>query len=164
MTVDNRPPAAIGRGHPVPRRALAIIAIALGLAVVASGCTPHYELRFETSGAPLTGPQAEQHASGVDIATLASVTATDAVAMRTRVLADLRTRGDLGTRAADLLTAGFPARTTAVPVLVRASTVDAIDAIIVVEAFGGAGENLVHRRLWVFDRATGAVVRAASFR
>jgi hypothetical protein len=84
--------------------------------------------------------------------------------MRGQVLADLRTRGELGQRAADLLTVGFPERTAAVPVLVRASAVDGVDAVIVVEAFGSQGENLTHRRLWVFDLASGAVLRAASFR
>lgn len=146
------------------RRAFVTIAIVLGLAVVVSGCAPRYELRFETSGTPLTGPQAEQLAAGVDISALSSVTATDAVAMRAQVLTDLRTRGELGQRAADLLTVGFPERTSAVPVLVRASSVDGADAVVVVEAFGGAGESLTHRRLWVFDRTSGAVLRAASFR
>jgi hypothetical protein len=148
----------------VSRRTLVLIAIVLGLAAAASGCSPRYALRFETSGTPLTGPQAEQLASSTDISALASVTATDAAGMRAQVLADLRTRGELGQRAADLLTAGFPENTAAVPVLVRASTVDGIDAVIVVEAFGSPGENLTHRRLWVFDRASGAVLRAASFR
>jgi hypothetical protein len=148
----------------VSRRTLFIIAIVLGLVAIGSGCNPRYALRFETSGTPLTGPQAEQLASTTDISVLAGVTATDAVAMRAQVLADLRTHGELGQRAADLLTVGFPENTAAVPVLVRASTIDGVEAVIVVEAFGGAGESLTHRRLWVFDRASGAVLRAASFR
>lgn len=146
------------------RRAFAFIAILIGLSALAAGCSPRYALRFETTGAPLTGPQAEALASTTDIRALASITATDAIGMRAQVLADLRTRGDLGQRVADLLTVGFPESTSAVPVLVRASTVDGIDAVIVVEAFGSEGENLTHRRLWVFDRVSGAVLRAASFR
>lgn len=148
----------------MPRRIFLVLSIFVGLTAFVSGCGPRYSLRFETSGAPLTGPQAEQLASSTDISALASVTASDAVPMRTQVLADLRTRGDLGQRAADLLTTGFPDRTAAVPVLVRASTVDGADAVLVVEAFSSDGSNLTHRRLWVFDRSSGAVIRAASFR
>jgi hypothetical protein len=84
--------------------------------------------------------------------------------MRASVLSQLRAKGGLGARAADLLTTGFPARTPSVPVLVRGSHVDGVDAVIVVEAFGSAGGMLVHRRLWVFDRATGSVLRAVSIR
>jgi hypothetical protein len=84
--------------------------------------------------------------------------------MRANVLADLRTRGSLGRRAADLLTIGFPARTASVPVLVRACLVDGKDAILVVEAYGSPGGTLTHRRLWVFDRVSGALLLAASFR
>ncbi len=146
------------------RRALATIVIALGIATIASGCAARFALRFEESGPALSGLEAERLAAGTDISTLASVTATDAVAMRMQVLSDLRTRGALGQRAADLLTIGFPERTASVPVLVRGSTVDGVDSIIVVEAFGSDGGPLTHRRLWVFDRASGAMTRAASFR
>jgi hypothetical protein len=138
--------------------------VALVLTAVAAGCAARYELRFETSGSPLTGPQAEQLAATTDISTLASVTTTDAIVMRTKVLSDLRTRGELGQRTADLLTVGFPERTAAVPVLVRACTVDGVEAVLVVEAFGEEGGTLTHRRLWVFDRASGGILRAASFR
>lgn len=145
------------------RRTLVPIAVVFLLITAAAGCAARYELRFETSGSPLTGPQAEQLAATTDISTLASVTTTDAVAMRTKVLSDLRTRGELGQRTADLLTVGFPERTAAVPVLVRACAVDGVDAVLVVEAFGGVGGTLTHRRLWVFDRASGQILRAASF-
>ena len=148
----------------MPRRALALIVIALGIAAIATGCAARFELRVEESGPTLTGLEAERLAAGTDIGALASVTATDAVAMRTKVLSGLRTRGNLGQRAADLLTIGFPEHTASVPVLVRASTVDGVDSIIVVEAFGSDGGLLTHRRLWVFDRASGAITRAASFR
>lgn len=142
---------------------LAVVTL-LTIALVATGCTRAFKVRVEESGAALTGSQAERLAAETDISQLASVSSTDAVAMRATVLADLRTRGALGIRAADLLTVGFPERTTAVPVLVRASSVDGVSAVVVVEAFGSAGGTLAHRRLWVFDRATGAVLRAASVR
>jgi hypothetical protein len=144
-----------------------MIAISVGLAALAclaAGCAPRFELRFETSGPALTGDAAQQLAATTDISALAGVTTTEAVTMRASVLADLRTSGSLGRRTADLLTIGFPARTPSVPVLVRACPVDGKDAILVVEAYGSPGGTLTHRRLWVFDRASGALLLAASFR
>jgi len=146
-----------------PRTRPALIA-ALALVVVLAGCARGFEVRVEETGAPLTGAQAEALAAATDVSALASVSATDSVDMRATALGGLRTRGKLASSAADMLTNGFPERTRAVPVLVRGSKVDGVDAVVVVEAFGSAGEMLTHRRLWVFDRATGAVLRAASFR
>lgn len=146
------------------RRGLAIIALVVGLAGIATGCTPRFQVRLESNGPALTSATARQLAAATGIGALASVTTTDAVAMRATVLADLRARGSLGQRAAELLTAGFPAKTASVPVLVRACRVDGTDAILVVEAYGSAGGTLTHRRLWVFDRSSGALLLAASFR
>jgi hypothetical protein len=143
---------------------VAALALALSLCVSASGCARPFALVIEEKGTALTGVQAERLAAGTDISALASVSTTDSVAMRTTVLADLATRGDFGVRARDLLTAGFPESTASVPVLVRGCSVDGVDAILVVEAFGSAGGMLTHRRLWVFDRASGAILRAASVR
>lgn len=147
------------------KRTIVAVVLALTIVMLAAGCAKKFEVRLEDGGAPLTGAQAERLAATTDISALSSVTTTEAVAMRVKVLGELRTRGALGTRAADLLTIGFPARTAAVPVLVRASKVDGVDAVVVVEAFGSSGGGtLVHRRLWVFDQASGAILRAASVR
>ena len=146
------------------RRALIAPIALLALALLVGGCSRAFDVKIEPSGPALTGAQAERLAASADISALASVSSTDAVATRARVLADLRTRGALGARAADLLTSGFPPRTAAVPVLIRSCEVDGVDAVVVVEAFGSSGGMLTHRRLWVFSSATGAVLRAASFR
>jgi hypothetical protein len=146
------------------RARLALVAVLASLALAACGrpaATP--TVRFETGGAPLTSAAAETLAASTDIRAFASVTSTDAPALRAEVLEQLRAKGDAGVRAAELLTKGFPARTASVPVLVRLCAVDGIDAVVVVEAFGDAGATLTHRRLWIFDRATGALLRAASF-
>jgi hypothetical protein len=155
-------PAPPEENPPVHAR-IAALAVTLTLALAVTGCARPYALAVEETGAPLTSAQAEQLAAASDISPLASVSATDAVAMRTTALKDLSARGAFGARAAELLTIGFPEKTASVPVLVRGSTVDGVDAILVVEAFGSEGGMLVHRRLWVFDRSTGAVLRAASF-
>jgi hypothetical protein len=149
--------------HMVHARSVAAAAIALIL--VSAGCSRPFQVRVEDNAAALTGAQAERLAAQTDISSLTSVSTTDSVAMRAQVVADLRTRGALGARAADLLTTGFPPRTASVPVLVRGCKVDGVDAVLVVEAFGSSsGGMLTHRRLWVFDRATGALLRAASVR
>ena len=146
------------------RARLALVAVLASLALAACGrpaTTP--TLRFEAHGAPLTSTAAAALAASTDIAPLASVTSTDAPAVRTKMLGVLRAKGDAGARAADLLTKGFPASTASVPVLVRLCRVDGVDAVVVVEAFGDAGGTLTHRRLWIFDRTSGALLRAASF-
>jgi hypothetical protein len=149
----------------MPRHGRMILLSAL-LATVAltPACTGHLRVRFEATGAALTTAAADQLAQATDISAVSGVKASDAPALRAQVLADLRTHGPLGDRAADLLTAGFPARTLAVPVLVRASKVDGHDAILVVEAFGEAGGTLTHRRLWIFDVKSGGILGASSFR
>jgi len=148
---------------PARTRLALITALSLALLLVPA-CTRAYKLAVEPSGAAVTSQQAEALAGSTDISALASVSTTDAPAMRTTVLAQLRTEGVFGQRAAELLTLGFPERTASVPVLVRGCRVDGVDAVLVVEAWGSSGGMLVHRRLWVFDRVKGTVLRAASFR
>jgi hypothetical protein len=146
-------------------RRIAATVLALALALGITACSPRaFQVRFEPSGAPLTRQQAERLAEATDISAVASVATSDAPTLRGDVLEHLRTDGPLGTRAADLLTTGFPVRTAAVPVLVRVCSVDGTKAIVVVEAFGDVGGTLTHRRLWAFDRTSGAVIAAASFR
>ena len=145
-------------------RKSATVLAAIAVVFLLAACAPRpYALRFEPNGAPMTEPSAKQLAAATDISSLASVSTTDAPALRDTALKELRTRGTLGVRAADLLTTGFPEHTASVPVLVRVCTVNGTASIVVVEAFGDAGKTLTHRRLWVFDRATGAVTLAASF-
>jgi hypothetical protein len=145
--------------------AAALSALALSaLALCACGRAAAPSVRLETAGAALTSSAAEQLAASTDISALASVTSAEAPALRARMLAQLRAQGETGARVAELLTTGFPERTASVPVLVRICAVDGADAVVVVEAFGDVGGPLTHRRLWVFDRSSGAILRAASFR
>lgn len=144
-----------------------IVATCIALFVAATSLTAckstGYSLRYEPSGAPLTGAGAESLAAKTDIAALAKTPTSDAPALRDKVLQDLRLKGSEGARIADLLTQGFPPKTAAVPALVRLSSVDGTSAVVVVEAFGDSGGTLTHRRLWVFALSSGALVRAASF-
>lgn len=142
------------------RLTLAFLLASVVLSACGRAAAP--DVRLETSGAPLTSIAAERLAASTDIGALATVRTSEAPALRTVMLERLRALGAEGTRAADLLTEGFPASTPSVPVLVRLCTVDGVDAVVVVEAFGDADGTLTHRRLWVFDRASGALLRAAS--
>ena len=146
-------------------RRVFVTALVLALAVSLGACSSRESpVRFEPNGGSLSGQGAERLAASTGVDSLAGVTTSDAPSRREAALGTLRTAGPLGVRAADLLTTGFPARYPAVPVLVRACKVDGVDAIVVVEVFGDANGPLTHRRLWVFDRSTGNVTRAASFR
>jgi hypothetical protein len=147
---------------PIIRRAI-IVAAVLGL-LVAAGCGKPFRVTFEPSGAPLDTAGVEALARATDISGVSSVDVAAAPDVRDSVLRDLRTRGASGDRAATLLTQGFPPRTPSVPVLVRISQVSGKPSLIVVEAYGDAKGTLTHRRLWVFDLATGSVVQASSFR
>lgn len=141
--------------------ALAVLIAGLALAGCAAAALPG--VVFEATGAPLSSAAAEKLAASTDISAFRSVESSAAPALRAAALRELRAKGEPGVRAAELLTTGFPAVTTSVPVLVRMCAVDGVDAIVVVEAYGDAGGKLTHRRLWVFGRTSGAVLRAASF-
>jgi hypothetical protein len=131
-------------------------------ALVAAGCCAG-TLVFEPNGAPLDMAGAEQLARTADLGPASGIDVGQAPEARTRVLTDLRTRGATGDLAASLLTRGFPERTAAIPVLVRACTVDGRSAIIVVEAYGGATGALTRRRMWIFDAKSGEIIRASSY-
>jgi hypothetical protein len=149
----------------IPRTAAALlvasaIAAALTLGV---GCSAPYP-EYRANAGNLTSQQVDQLAKTSDLSAVRSMTTTDAPTARQEALSRLRAQGPDGARAATLLTAGFPARTAAVPVLVERAKVDGRDALVVVEAWGSAGSTLEHTRLWVFDWQTGGVLRANSYR
>lgn len=145
-------------------RAVSVVALSALLLVACGRAAAPTRVRFERSAASLTAAEAERLASTTDISSVGDVSVTEAPALRAEMLTQLRAEGAVGERAAHLLTVGFPAATASVPVLVRAGPFEGTSAVIVVEAFGDAGGKLTHRRLWVFDTASGDVVRAASFR
>ena len=142
--------------------ALAVAAVLLAIASV--GCSPTQHPTFQPSGPPLDLASSEQLARSTPLGAVAGAETSTAPVLRSQALAYLRTRGPVATRAADLLTVGFPQRTLSVPVFVRACRVNGHDAILVVEAWGGGDPTLDRRRLWVFDRLTGTIIAAAAFR
>jgi hypothetical protein len=140
------------------------MAVLLVGSLIVTACSGQVQATLEPEGAPLDLAAVEQLARATDISSVSSIDVADAPDIRDEVLRDLRTRGAVGDRAATLLTRGFPPRTAAIPVLVRASLVDGSAALIVVEASGDPTGRLIHRRLWVFDATSGAVVHAAAFK
>ncbi|HEX9092591.1 MAG TPA: hypothetical protein VF902_01285 [Coriobacteriia bacterium] len=139
------------------------IAVAVS-ALVFAGCASRPEVTFVADGAARSYAQVEAAARSVDLAPVAGITVEDAPDVRTDVLVYLRGRGAEGDRAASLLTKGFPTRTAAVPVHVEVARIDGVRSLIAVEAFGDASGDLRHRRLWVFDYATGELLHSAAFR
>jgi hypothetical protein len=139
------------------------LTLLLAATVALVGCGSH-RLVLETGGAPLDTAGVEQLAKTADIGPADGIDVAQAPDARTRVLSELRTRGAIGDRTASLLTAGFPERTAAIPVLVRACPVNGREAIVVVEAYGSTAGPLTHRRLWVFDAKNGTIVLASSYR
>lgn len=146
------------------RTRLASLIVLTAVLLVACGRPAAPSVTFEAKGAPLNAMEAEKLAAATDIAAVADITTDEAPALRTAMLRKLRAEGADGERAVQLLTAGFPAGTASVPVLVRICSFEGTSAVVVVEAFGDVGGKLTHRRLWVFDAAAGSVIRAASFR
>lgn len=138
--------------------------LVLAAAIALAGCSRSFQVTFEPNGAPLDAAGAESLARGLDISALSSFDSASAPTERQTVLKDLRLRGQAGDRAATLLTEGFPPDTPSVPVLVRISPFGGRQALVVVEAYGDASGPLAHRRLWVFDLETGAVLDAASYK
>jgi hypothetical protein len=145
------------------RARLAVTFVALALVLAACGGSGIPEVVFEASGAPLTAATADALAASTDIGAFASIESSSAPALRMKALEKLRAQGEIGARVAELLTEGFPPVTLSVPVLVRVCQVDGKDAVLVIEAYGGAGGKLTHKRSWVFELGTGTILRATSF-
>jgi hypothetical protein len=136
----------------------------LALAVATAGCGSAVDASFDESGGPLSLDDAETIAQQADLSPADGIDVAHAPDARVDVLVWLRGRGSAGERTATLLTEGFPERTAAVPVLVRIAQVDGVRSIIVVEAVGAASGPLTSRRLWVFEYASGRVVRSSTYR
>jgi hypothetical protein len=142
----------------------AIVLILMALAVAVAGCGSTIDASFDESGGPLSLSEAETIAQEADLSPADGIDVAHAPDARVDVLVWLRGRGSAGERTATLLTEGFPERTAAVPVLVRIAEVDGVRSIIVVEAVGAASGPLTSRRLWVFEYASGRVVRSSTYR
>lgn len=140
-----------------------LIAVALALPLLVS-CAPS-RAPLLVHGDDLTMQQAMDVARTADVSKVKDVDVEDASEARSQALVAIRREGgEEAGRLADLLTRDFPENTRSVPVLVEDATVDGVPAWIVVEAWGGRTGRLTHRRVWVFSRDNGRLLRSASFR
>lgn len=139
-----------------------LVHAALLASVLALGaCVPRTAYIVDDENRPLV--EVESFADTLDTARWARIPSSDAVALRNRTLAELRSRGDEATALADLLTRGFSA-SRGVPVHVEATSVDGQPAWIVIEVYGPDGGTLDRTRLWVLSRPDGAVRSSATYR
>jgi hypothetical protein len=156
--------SALGRtvkmSAPVSRvAAMMSVAVALLLVACASASQPQWVPEAGT----LTSQQVDDIAASADLSKVADVDIAKAPDVRTDALVWLRRQGSDGDRAASLLTAGFPERTAAVPVLVEVAQVDGVRSLIAVEAISDKDGKLGMRRLWLFELASGKLIRSATF-
>lgn len=150
------------------RTSRALPATAVGALIVAAAvllaCSSAVRIEYAPEAGPMSAVEVERLAEDADLGPVEGVSVDDAPDARTDALVWLRGQGAIGDRAATLLTVGFPARTAAVPLIVRVASVDGVRSLVVVEAFGRASGPLSYRRLWVFDYETGAVLRSSAYR
>lgn len=141
------------------------VAALLSLALfAASACVQGPGIRFVDDAKVYTRAQVEHNAGTIAAGSTAQVDVVQAAEVRQRALARLRQEGATAGKAADFMTSQFPVGTKAVPFYVEAATVDGASAWIIVEAWGGRTGKLAFRRLWVFDRKTGDVLGARTYR
>lgn len=128
------------------------------IALLASsvGCTGR-PVQFVDAGRSYTASTVDDLIANTSSGGLAAQKTEDAPALRQRALVSLRRASGRAPQAAELLTAIFPASTTAVPYYVERATYEGTDAWIVLEARGRPGGTLADRRLWVID-TTGNVM------
>lgn len=137
-------------------------ALAVALCLVLAGCSTSFE--YVPDGGEYTLAQTQELAQDTPLGKAAEIRTADANAERVERLTELRGHGEVADALADALTSDFPPEHAAVPLLVEAATVDGKPAWVIVEAWGEEDGNLSHKRLWVLDRATYAVVASSSFR
>jgi len=144
------------------RTVLAIAVLALTI-LASTGCAAAV-LEYIPEGGAYTLSEVQERAVGVDAHGANKIKTVDADAERVDRLVYLRRQGEEAAALADALTSGFPTESASVPVLVERGTVDGQPVWIIVEAWGEPGAKLAHRRLWLLDATTLAVVNSSSFR
>ena len=138
----------------------------LGLAAVLCGTVacggPSVE--FVESDTAYTSTQTQFVLERTDTSRFKDEPTSEAVALRSKALAQLRSQGDTAARAADLITDTFPPKTRSVPTYVESAVVDGVPSYLIIEAWGPAEGALDRKRLWVINAETGDVVFSAAAR
>ena len=137
-----------------------VIILSLGL----FGCGRDVAIEYIPEGGSYTLAEAAAVAQAADISALADVSSDAIAKTRQEYLTELRGLGSDASLIADALTRDFPLDTAAVPVLIEGSIVESRPVWLIVEAWAEDGGTLSHRRLWLLDRETFALVDSMSFR
>ncbi len=127
------------------------------LLVPSVGCTSR-PVQFVDAGRSYNASTVDSLVTNTSSGDLAAQKTEDAPALRQQALISLRRSSGRAPQAAELLTAIFPASTTAVPYYVERASYEGTDAWIVLEARGRPGGTLADRRLWVIDTAGNVLV------
>ena len=130
--------------------------------VLLSACTPQITVTYVPEGGSYTADDLDQVLDAANLGSTADLSTEEAPKARQEALASLRLHGDDASALADSLTRDFPVDVASVPVVVERGEYEGAPAWIVVEAWGDAGEQLAHRRVWVFSFDTRDVIAARS--
>lgn len=134
------------------------------IALAMAGCAGGSTIEFIPAGGTYTLGDAEAEARSIDISALEKVTVDEIGTLRQERLADLRGFGEDAALVADTLTRDFPIDSLSVPIRVEAADLDGQEVWLIFEAWAEEGGTLSHKRLWILDRDTRALVDSMSFR
>lgn len=143
-------------------RMIALLAL-VPLLVLNGGCSKP-GIEYIPSGDSYTMDEAQSVAASASLESVKDVRTSDAPALRTERLEQLRTKGPEASQLADALTKDFPSEMSAVPLRIESATIDGAECWLVIEAWGDEDGQLTHRRLWVIDRMTLEIRGSSSFR
>lgn len=134
----------------------------LALSLVACGGP---DVTFVSEDAEYTLGQVEAlHASQRPPSSLAGAPVAEASELRHEALVELRSRGDESAELAEFVTVSLADTGRSVLYYGEAAFVQGSSAWVLLEAWGAEGGTLDSTRLWVFDRANGAVLYSSTSR
>jgi hypothetical protein len=142
------------RGSDVHRLTQTAVLAVAGLAIAASvtGCGTSGPVYVEST-TRYTDTSVDALFESAHQSELVGRPASDSSALRQHALAALRSEGDRGSAAADLITETFPADTRGVPAYVEWAEFEGTPSLLLMELTGPPGDPLDDVRLWVIDES-----------
>lgn len=145
-----------------PMAGVALVVSLLALSLVACGGP---DVTFVSENADYTLDDVEAlHASQRPPSSIAGAAVAEASELRHEALVELRSRGDESAELAEFVTVALADTGRSVLYYGEAAVVEGSPAWVILEAWGAEGGTLDSTRLWVFDRASGAVVYSSTSR
>ncbi len=145
------------RGSNVHRlkQVVALVAVGLTVATTVVACGPA-ESSYAESTIGYTRSNLDPLFEHARQSELLGRPASDSPTLRHRSLVAIRSEGNRGAEAADLITDTFPTDTRGIPVYVERAEFDGAPALMILELTGPSGGQLDDVRLWVID-ASGTI-------